>query len=310
MSIPNFGHPWILLLLIIPLALITIGWIRGAHRVALPFDHQLASRNNHSKSWYFLLKLSRIIPKLLLAIAIIILAGPRQFEQPKQERELTNIQFCIDVSGSMTAKFGDSDRYAAAMLAMNDFIDKRTGDAFGLTIFGNEFLHWVPLTSDASAFKCAPPFLHPSRLPREYGGTAIGNALRACQKILINREEGDRMIVLFSDGQSSDLYNGKDTEIAKLLKDSNIRLYAIHIGDGTTPEPVETIAQMTSGASFPAGDTASLDIVFKHIDEMSRSKLKRVTPDPIDYYFPFIIAGLSLLSIRLLCLFGLRYTPW
>jgi len=311
-GIPDFGYPWVLVLLIIPLGLIIFGWIRGAHRVALPFDHQvtLDSNRNHSKLWFFLLRISRIIPKILLAIAIILLAGPREFEQPKQERELTNIQFCIDVSGSMTSQFGDTDSYGAAMNAMNEFIDKRSGDAFGLTIFGNEYLHWVPLTSDPSAFKCAPPFLHPSKLPGEYGGTAIGNALRACEKVLINREDGDRMIVLLSDGESYDLYDGKDLEVAKLLKDSKIRLYAIHIGNDGIPEPVETIAQMTGGAAFPAGDTDSLDLVFKHIDKMSKSKLKRVTPDPVDFYWPFLLVGFCLLFIRILCLFGLRYTPW
>ncbi len=311
-GIPDFGYPWVLVLLIIPIGLIILGWLRGAHRVALPFDHQVAidSNSNHNKWWFMLLRISRIIPKILLAIAIMLLAGPREFEQPKQERELTNIQFCIDVSGSMTADFGDTDRYEAAMIAMNSFIDQREGDAFGLTIFGNEYLHWVPLTSDPSAFKCAPPFLHPSKLPNEYGGTAIGHALRACEKVLINREKGDRMIVLFSDGQSFDLYNGKELEVAKLLKESKIRLYAIHIGNGGIPEPVETIAQMTGGAGFPAGDTGSLKLVFKHIDKMSKSKLKRVTPDPVDYYWPFVVTGLSLLIIRILCLFGLRYTPW
>lgn len=308
----SFAYPWVLTLLVIPLALIIIGLIRGGHRVALPFDHQVSldSNKNHSPVWYFFLRLSRVIPKLLLAIAILLLAGPREFEQPKQERELTNIQFCIDVSGSMTASFGQGDRYDAAMKAMNNFIDARKGDAFGLTIFGNEYLHWVPLTSDPSAFKCAHPFLHPSKLPRVYGGTEIGKALRACAEVLEKREKGDRMIVLFSDGQSSDLYGDNQDKIAKLLRDLNIRLYAVHIGDGMVPEEVHTIATSTNGAAFPAGDTRSLDIVFKHIESMSKSKLKRVTPDPIDYYFPFVVTGLSLLGVRLLCLFGLRYTPW
>ena len=52
---------------------------------------------------------------LILALGIVLLAGPRKFEQPRSAREMTNIQFCIDVSGSMTGKFGDGDRYEAAI---------------------------------------------------------------------------------------------------------------------------------------------------------------------------------------------------
>jgi len=303
----SFAHPWVLALLIIPIALAIYGWIRGAHRVALPFDHQPTQKNPW---WFLLLRITRTLPKLLLAIAIFILAGPREFEQPKQERELTNIQFCIDVSGSMTAEFGSGDRYDAAMNAMNKFIKQREKDAFGLTIFGNKFLHWVPLTSDASAFECAHPFLNPKNLPGEFGGTEIGRALRACSEVLVSREEGDRVIILCSDGQSWDLNNGKDTEIANKLKQEKIKVYAIHIGSGTVPEEVANIANMTGGASFPAGDQNGLNLIFRTIEQMSKAKLKRLTPNPVDFYYPFIIAGFSILGLRILCLFGLRYNPW
>ena len=303
----TFEYKWVLAFLVIPLGLIIYGWIRGAHRVALPFDHQPMQRNAW---WTFLLRVSRMLPKFLLAVAILILAGPREFEQPKQERELTNIQFCIDVSGSMTAKFGDGDRYDAAMSAMNNFINQRKNDAFGLTIFGNKFLHWVPLTSDASAFKCAHPFLKPDNLPSGFGGTEIGKALKACSKILIDRKEGDRIIILCSDGDSWDLNDGNDSKIATELKSEKIKVYAIHIGEGEVPEEVQNIASMTGGASFPAGNQTGLNIIFNTIEEMSKAKLKRLTPNPVDYYFPFVIIGFSILALRLLCLFGLRYTPW
>ena len=41
--------------------------------------------------------------------------------------------------------------------------------------------------------------------PAGFGGTAIGKALRACKKVLADREEGDQMIVLVTDGISYDL---------------------------------------------------------------------------------------------------------
>ena len=45
----------------------------------------------------------------------------------------------------------------------------------------------------------------------------IGLALRHCSDTLSEREEGDRMIILVSDGQSFDLSGGQDEVIAEEL---------------------------------------------------------------------------------------------
>ena len=95
--------------------------------------------------------------RLILATIIVLLAGPQQFSAPKTKRVLTNIEFCVDVSSSMITPLGDGTRYDASMKAIDHFLDIRKGDAFGLTFFGNNVLHWVPLTGDPSAIRCAPP---------------------------------------------------------------------------------------------------------------------------------------------------------
>src|SRR5206468_11715957 len=59
-----------------------------------------------------------------------------------KERALTNILFALDVSGSMTSPFGDGKRSDKAIEAINEFTTYRKGDAFGLTIFGSDVLHW------------------------------------------------------------------------------------------------------------------------------------------------------------------------
>ncbi len=303
----TFAHPWLLVFLVVPLALAVFGFRRGGRRVPLPFDHQPLRRR---RLLGFFLRAADLLPLFLLALAIAILAGPRRFEQPRTEREMTNIQFCLDVSGSMTAPFGSGSRYDAAMEAVNDFITFREGDAFGLTVFGSAVLNWVPLTSDVSAFRCAPPFLRPETLPPWFGGTMIGMALRAGEKILISRDEGDRMIVLISDGESFDLSNGQDLAIAESLKANAITVYAIHIAEGAPPDSVAVIASITGGEIYSAGDPGALDAIFARIDEMEKAPLKRVTPDPVDFFQPFALAGLSTGGLFLLTLFGLRHTPW
>ena len=132
-------------------------------------------------------------------------AGPGAAERPRAplspqlavdrapvETRDVDLVFCLDVSGSMTTPFGNGTRYDGAMNALNEFLTYRKGDSFGLLVFGDDNLQWVPLTTDVSAFACAPPFLRPENLPNWFrGGTFIGKALRESEKLLLAADEGD-----------------------------------------------------------------------------------------------------------------------
>ena len=50
----------------------------------------------------------------------------------------------------MKSPFGDGTRSDKAIEAIKEFTTYRKGDAFGLTIFGSDVLHWVPVTKDLS----------------------------------------------------------------------------------------------------------------------------------------------------------------
>lgn len=303
----SFSHPALLLLLIVPIALVWLAWRHEGTRVALPWDHAPRSRSHWAR---FPIALAECIPPLLLAVVIVLLAGPQRLGEPTTKRALTNIEFCVDVSGSMTAPFGEGTRYDASMAAINEFLDFRKGDAFGLTFFGNSVLHWVPLTSDPSAIRCSPPFMRPEIAPPWFGGTMIGKALLACRQVLTSREEGDRMIVLVSDGDSFDLGQGNDEELAATLAGDNIVVYAVHIGGGDAPEPIVNITALTGGEVFEPGDRAGLEAVFQRIDAMQQTRLEKVEAEAMDFFTPYALVGLSLLSVGALSLFGLRYTPW
>ena len=251
------------------------------------------------------------LPALVLAVVIVLLANPQQMSLPRAKRVLTNIEFAVDISGSMTATFGEGTRYDASMAAINDFIDYREGDAFGLTFFGNSVMHWVPLTTDSSAFKCAPPFMDPNKTYIQgFGGTEIGKALRACRDVLIRREEGDRMIVLVSDGFSSDLGGGNDVEIIQSMNENRIKVNAIHIAETSVPDPVVNITAMTGGEVYSPGDVEGLQAVFKHIDEMQQTRMEKTAAEVMDDFVPSCIVGLTMLGLCVSTLFGLRYTPW
>ena len=121
----TFVYPYVLLALALPILLVVYQWRVHARPLALPFDYQAAK---HSKWLARILNVVNMFPALILAGAILLLAGPRRFERPKTEREMTNIQFCLDVSGSMNASFGSQNRYDVAMDSLNEFLTYRTGD--------------------------------------------------------------------------------------------------------------------------------------------------------------------------------------
>ena len=306
-SLISFRHPAALLLLLLPAALLVAALRGSGRRLVLPFDHGISSKRTRLR---FVVTLLDALPALLLAVAVLLLAGPQRWDEPRTKRALTNIEFCVDVSGSMMSTFEDGTRYDGAMQAINAFLDYRQGDAFGLTFFGNAVLHWVPLTSDVTAFRCAPPFMRPGNLPNWFGGTEIGKALLACRDILVERREGDRMIVLVTDGYSADLGGDRDLEIAKELRKDHIVVYAVHIDQSEPPEPIVNITALTGGEVFHPGDRDGLVHVFKRIDEMQQTRLEKVRSEALDAYEPFCRAGIVLVGLALLALFGLRYTPW
>lgn len=304
----SFSHPWVLVFLMLPILLLAFVWRRADRRLALPFDH---GRRRSSGLLRVLLDAAESLPHLALATVVIVLAGPQQLGEPKSRRVLTNIELCVDVSGSMTASFGENDRYGAAMKAIDQFLDFRKGDAFGLTFFGDSLIHWAPLTTDVSAIRCAPPFMHPAKVPNWFsGGTMIGKALQACRTLLAQREEGDRMIILISDGQSFDLSNGADDEIARRLRQDRITVYAIHAAEGEVPGEVLNICTITGGEAFQAEDPEGLKAVFAKIDQMQQTKIEKVTAETQDWFQPWCVIAVSLLAASLLCRFSLRYTPW
>lgn len=306
----SFHHPQFLWLLALPVTWGFWQWVRRGHPVALPFDH---GRQREGRLLRFLTNAAGSLPAVLLAITVLLLAGPRKPAPPEDERVLNNIILCVDVSGSMSMQFGSKGtRFEAAVEAAREFCSFRKGDAFGLTIFGSEYIHWVPPTQELSAIINATKYIRPQNMPPWMGGTLIANALRGCRDQLVRTKEGDRAVILISDGGSSDFANGGDREVAELLAQDNIRVFSILIGgEGESGAGgLETIAAGTGGKVFTAGDRSALEGIFREIDGMQKARFKQVTADWVDHYTPLSLAGLATISLFGFSLLGLRYTPW
>lgn len=305
----SFHHPLFLWLLALPLLWGFWVWVRRGHVVPVPFDH---GAQGEGKTLRFFTKLAATTPAILLAVAVLLISGPRRPAPPADERVLNNILLCIDVSGSMGAAFGSAgSRFEAAVASAREFCAFRKGDAFGLTIFGSEYIHWVPPTPELSAISSALDYVRPQNMPGWMGGTLIANALRGCRDQLARQKEGDRAIILISDGGSGDFQDGGDRAVAEELSSEGIRVFGILIGDdGGGAGGLETVAALTDGKMFTAGDPSALQQVFAEIDRMQKARFKPGTADWVDWNMPFVVAGLSTLALMAFAAWGLRFTPW
>jgi Ca-activated chloride channel family protein len=248
-----------------------------------------------------------LVPSVLLALLLVILARPQVLRVPEQQRVLTNIQICLDVSGSMTA----GGRYTAAKEAIEGFTRAREGDAFGLTIFGSEQVRWMPLTTDLQAIRNALPFADPSHQPLHMSGTSIGAAIAFCAKNLVaETTSGDRILIVVSDGVSFDLQGSMGDEIIDELRQASITLYYVHVGTGQNTPVLSDIAEECGGAAFIAEDRNAIGRVFAHIDRMEPARFEPAAAIPLDEFTPFSLAGLVALGLWVVGRLGMRYTPW
>ena len=51
-------------------------------------------------------------------------------------------------------------------------------------------------------------------------------------------------------------------------------------------------------------------LLYSEIDMMTKAELEQGTAELVDWFFPFCIAGLSVLGVFGLFLLGWRHTPW
>ena len=173
----TFAHPPWLLLLVFPLALGFWSVRRQGGGLKMPFDHH---KHPSRRALAIVLRGVELLPAVLLAMAVLLIARPQTMRVPEQDRIATHITVCMDVSGSMGVGLGEQNRYESAAAAIESFTHAREGDAIGLTLFGSWPLRWVPLTKDLQVLRNALAFANPRNQPRGMGGTMIGSALTYC----------------------------------------------------------------------------------------------------------------------------------
>lgn len=210
----------------------------------------------------------RLLKRILLVAAVFFmvigLCQPHfKTREITVERKGTDVIIAIDVSHSMLAKDISPTRLDKAKLELESLIDRLKQDRVGIVAFAGEAFIQCPLTLDRSAVKLFLQTLNPDIIPTP--GTMIGKALDVSLKAFMDKEKGNKTIILLTDGEDQ---GSEPLKAAKRVADEGIHVFTIGIGtaDGSTLPGV-------SGAKRDrAGNT-----VISRLDEKLLKEIARLT---------------------------------
>jgi Ca-activated chloride channel family protein len=327
----EFHWPWMALLLLLPL-MVRLFWprpgrqqhqsVEGMQSTLLHpslFHLEDAFRTRQPRQPLSARLHSWLLYLLWLAL-VLALMRPQWLEPYTENRTAGyDLMLAVDASHSMNAlDFTLDDEQVSRMQVVKgvvaNFIEGRQGDRIGLVVFGSRAYVLSPLTYDRKAVSS----LLGEVIPRIAGdGTAIGDALGLGIKKLRERPQGSRVLLLIADGENT-AGTIPPLKAAQLAAEEGIRIYSIGVGSDKKRVPIlengriitrtdlgfnETvmreIAEAADGAYFRATDTAALEKIYQHIDELEKTEAESRTvfiPQPL-YHWPLSFALLLLLIL-------------
>ena len=234
-----------------------------------------------------------------------------------------NLMLAVDLSGSMDQKDFELagrrvDRLTATKAVATDFIGRREGDRIGLILFGERAYLQVPLTLDRETVKI---LLMEAFIGLAGEKTAIGDAITLAVKRIHDQEEspGEQVLVLLTDGANT-AGEVEPLKAAELAAQVGLRIYTIGIGAeqlevasivggrrrvnpsaDLDEETLTGIAELTGGRYFRATDTATLQDIYRLVDELEPVEEPEAGFRPVKslYYLPlagaFALASLMAL---------------
>jgi len=308
-----------LALVLIPMVAYYV-FLHKRNRAEFRYSNVASSKGAEATIKSKLIHLPFILRMLAASLLIVVLARPQSSSSWQDvTTEGIDIVMAIDISGSMQAEDFKPNRLEAAKKVAKTFIGNRPNDRLGLVVFAGESFTQCPLTTDHSVILNLFADVKSGMLE---DGTAIGMGLATSVKRLKDSEATSKVVILLTDGDNNSGSIAPATA-AEIAKEFGVRVYTIGVGTrGMAPMPFQDpfgrtvyqdvevkineelltrIADMTDGKYFRATDNASLEEVYKEIDELERSKI-----DVTEYrkrkeeFLPFAIAALLLLACEVL----------
>jgi len=265
----------------------------------------------------------------LLAWLLLVVAAARperigdELDVPVAGR---NLMLAVDLSGSMDQKdfeLNDRkvDRLTATKAVASDFIRRREGDRIGLILFGERAYLQVPLTLDRETVRI---LLLEAFIGLAGEKTAIGDAITLAVKRIHESDESgsDQVLVLLTDGANT-AGEVDPLKAAELAEQVGLKIYTIGIGADQVEvasaiggrrrinpsadldeDTLTNIAALTGGRYFRATDTATLQDIYRLVDELEPVDEPETGFRPVQslYYWPL---GAAVVLVGLLVVVSL-----
>lgn len=314
-----FARPAILLLL---LALPIWWWRRARKRGPTAAYSDVRQLGGAERRRRWIAELPAGLRSVALAAWVLAAAGPQWGSSViETTSEGIAIMLAVDVSSSMLARdFGSSDRLDVAKEQSIAFLRGREHDRIGLVTFAGQALTKVPLTVDYAVLEETVGSVRVGELE---DGTAIGTAIAIGANRLRQAPNRSRVMVLVTDGENTRGMLDPRTAAEAAAK-VGVKIYTIGVGsEGEAPIPIgrgaqgrvryqtlpvrldeellRSVATITNGRYFRAGDPEALSRIFAQIDELEKTPVTVTRYAGFDEAFrvPLVI-GLVALGLELL----------
>lgn len=267
-----------------------------------------------AQSFRMLLGMLGIVAWLFISFALMRPQTPAGLA--KNNIEVNDIYFVIDVSRSMLATDFRPNRLEVAKNKISEFVSLRPTDRIGVIMFSEQAYTLVPLSTDLELIKQVIKEINVGFLG---AGTNIGDALglavgRAAQSIAKNK-----VVILLTDGVSNVGFM-TPLQAAEEAKKQGIKVYTIGIGGNQNAqiplgrnlfgnmqyqnipggsidtETLKKISEITGGKSYVAGNEKALTDVLSEIEKLEKTEIKvsgRVIYNEL--YFKYFCIGTALL---------------
>lgn len=241
---------------------------------------------------------------MALALAQPQWLGPRIPEKPLGR----DIMLVVDASSSMAIDdFVVSRQRVTRLDVLKDvaqgFVAARTGDRFGLIVFGDHAATVAPPSFDQDLIRA-----HLARLQNGVAGesTAIGDALGLALKQVKSEGRLQPTLILFSDGDST-AGEMKPSEALVAAQALGVKIYTVEIGTDLFASPTRRLSQsseaklaqiaaQTGGKHYVAGSAEALQAIIGDIGRLEPTIARPATQRQIsEWYWLALLAAVVLL---------------
>lgn len=330
-----FQNPhWLWLLLLTPLYLFYRSKYGKPSTLKFPSIGLVSEIARQTKqNWNINPRLLSILGLVGAGLLVIAQARPKLQKDVITEKSAEGIDIVLglDLSGSMLAhdfKINGKpvDRLTVVKKVVRDFIKERKDDRIGIVAFSGAPYLVSPLTMNHDWVIQNLDRLEIGMIPEKK--TAIGSAIGMAVNRLKQQTGKSKIIILLTDG-ANNTGQISPLQAAEAASSYEIKVYTIGAGEtGMVPYPVtfsngtirrnlsgdpilrrleseidletlQKVSEITNANSYHAKDTATLNNIYKEIDQLEKTEKKiNIKYNYKDVYFLPLLFGLGFLLIE------------